>query len=168
MTTPTADLVAIGRTLEQAYIQIQHTRMSGLPIVNPVLQVTVVDPRTWAGLFVGVLITPWCMNLVALPLPGARALAPAPAGTTCTLDLPAGRYDLLTAHLPQIGQYLSGSIYSPMDAFSCHAEAVSTARAALDLLFAAGVQESAEAIPSGAIGAGFASRRSFLFRGPGR
>lgn len=168
MTVPADDLTAIRRTLEQAYSEIQHTRMRGLPIVNPALQVAVVGLRAWDGLCVGVLVTPWCMNLLALPLRGGRTLLPATAGTTRTLDLPAGRYDLLAAHLPQVGHHLSGSLYSPMDAFTSQDEAVTAARAALDLLFNAGAQESAEAVPSGAVATGVASRRSFLFRRPAR
>ncbi|MDE2130627.1 MAG: [NiFe]-hydrogenase assembly chaperone HybE [Betaproteobacteria bacterium] len=168
MTAPADDLAAIGRTLEQAYSEIQHTRMRGLPIVNPALQVEVVGLRAWDGLCIGVLVTPWCMNLLALSLPGGRTLLPATAGTIRTLDLPAGRYDLLAAHMPQVGHYLSGSLYSPMDAFTSQHEAVAAARAALDLLFDAGAQAPAEAVPSGAVATDVASRRSFLFRRPAR
>jgi [NiFe] hydrogenase assembly HybE family chaperone len=168
MTAPADDLAAIGRTLEQAYTQIQHTRMRGLPIVNPALRVALVGLLPWDGLCIGVLVTPWCMNLLALSLPGGRALLPATAGTTRTLYLPAGRYDLLAAHLPQIGHHLSGSLYSPMDAFTSQGEAVTAARAALDLLFDTGAQAPAEAVPSGAVATDVASRRSFLFRRPAR
>ncbi|MGC8732456.1 MAG: [NiFe]-hydrogenase assembly chaperone HybE [Halothiobacillaceae bacterium] len=170
MMAPAEELAQIGQTLVQAYTQIQHTRMRGLPIVNSALQVEAVGLRPWGGLCVGVLVTPWCMNLLALPMPGGRALPPVPTGTACTLDLPAGRYDLLAAHLPQIGHHLSGSLYSPMDEFASQDEAVTAAYAALGLLFdptaatpLQAVAESASVLPNGAVDASNVSRRSFLF-----
>ena len=168
MTTP-VDLAPIGQMLEQAYGHIQHTRMRGLPIVNPVLRVEAVGLREWDGLCVGVIVTPWCMNLLALPLPGGRDIPPSQAGTTQVMQLPTGRYDLLAAHLPQIGHHLSGSLYSPMDAFTSQEQAVNAARDALALMFdvADTPKPNNPAAPAPAQSAptatGTASRRGFLF-----
>jgi|YelNatPaOPRAMG01_1025707.scaffolds.fasta_scaffold123610_2 [NiFe] hydrogenase assembly HybE family chaperone len=166
MTAPVTTLTAIRCTLELAYTNIQHSRMRGLPIVNPALQVAVVGLRHWNGLYVGVLVTPWCMNLLALPVPSGCALPMVATGTTHTIDLPTGRYDLLAAHLPQIGHYLCGSLYSPMEAFTSQTEAVTAAAAALELLFDIGAQAPAEAAPSGTVTTDVISRRSFLFHRP--
>lgn len=168
MTKTTDDLSRIGRMLEETCTQIHHTLMRDLPVVNPVLHVEVVGLRHWGGLCLGVLVTPWCMNLLALPVPSGCALPPVATGTTHTVDLPTGRYELLAAHLPQIGHHLSGSLYSPMDAFTSQDEAVTAARAALDLLFDIAAQAPAEAVPSGGVATDVASRRSFLFRHPAR
>lgn len=157
-----ANLTHVGHTLEQAYGHIQQTSMRGLPIVNPALRVEAVGLREWDGLCVGVIVTPWCMNLVALPLPGGRELPPAQAGTRRMLRLPTGSYDVLAAHLPRIGHHLSGSLYSPMDAFASHEQSVAAAHEALALMF--DVEDAAEptATPQEPPPAGTASRRGFL------
>lgn len=65
-------------------------RMRGLPVHNPALEVEIVEVRPWNGYFIGILITPWCMNLILLPRGRAecrRARAPLEIelpGGTCT------------------------------------------------------------------------------------
>lgn len=147
-----------GRSLEEAYRHVQNTHMMGLPIVNPSLRVEAVGLREWDGLCVGVIVTPWCMNVFALSLPGGRELPPAQVGTTRAMDLPTGSYGLLAAHLPQVGPHLSGSLFSPMDAFTNQEQAVAAARDALALMFDTDADDEPEAAR-----AGIASRRRFLF-----
>lgn len=150
-------LATAGHALEQAYGDVQRTRMQGLPIVNPALRVELVGLREWNGAGVGVLITPWCMNLVALPLgqdwPAARI------GTGQVLALPSGRYDLLAAHLPEVGPHLLGSLISPMQDFTDQDAAVAAAHAAMDLLFEA---------PAAAPRPADAARRDFMLGRPPR
>lgn len=166
MTAP--DLAAAGRALEQAYDTIGRTRMQGLPIVNPELRVKLVGLREWQGDAVGVLVTPWCMNLLALPL--TREWPATRVGATQVLDLPSGSYDLLAAHLPEVGPHGLGSLMSPMQDFSAQQQAVDAARAAMDLLFAEpGPDVAAQPprepapAPSPAARPGDAGRRNFLF-----
>lgn len=162
----TADIAPIGRSLEEAYRHVQNTRMRNLPIVNPALRVEAIGLRAWDGLCFGVIVTPWCMNVVALPLPGGRELPPTQAGSTRAMDLPTGSYDLLAAHLPQVGHHLSGSLYSPMDAFTSQEQAVAAARDALALMFDAAPSRPDPAGLSdpqpGAAPEDIGSRRSFL------
>jgi [NiFe] hydrogenase assembly HybE family chaperone len=154
-----ADLAAAGRALEQAYTRIGHTRMRGLPIVNPALRVELVGLRAWDGGAVGVIVTPWCMNLVVLPLPGGRDIPATPVGTVHVVRLPAGNHDLLAAQLPETGPHLSGSLCSPMGDFASQDQAVAAAREALDLLFDA--RPAPADAPDPAPG-NQASRRGFL------
>ena len=53
--------------LESAFRRIAATRMAGLPINHPLLAVEGVGFRLWQGKWLGVLVTPWAMNLVLLP-----------------------------------------------------------------------------------------------------
>src|SRR5208337_2948262 len=52
--------------LENAFRRIHATRMAGIPILNPSLQVETHGFRDWNGMRVGVLITPWSINLAVL------------------------------------------------------------------------------------------------------
>jgi [NiFe] hydrogenase assembly HybE family chaperone len=60
MTIKVADLVA-------RYQAIYEERMRDLPIVNPKLAVEAVGFDQWEEKDLGILITPWFMNLVLLP-----------------------------------------------------------------------------------------------------
>ena len=51
------------------YQRIADERMQGMPFVNRALRVEAVDFRAWDDHQVGVLITPWFMNLILLPGP---------------------------------------------------------------------------------------------------
>jgi [NiFe] hydrogenase assembly HybE family chaperone len=55
--------------LVDIYQRIADERMQGMPFVNPALRVEAVDFRPWEDHQVGVLITPWFMNLVLIPGP---------------------------------------------------------------------------------------------------
>ena len=152
------DLGTAGRALEDAYDAVRRTTMHGLPIVNPALRVELVGLREWGDDAVGVLVTPWCMNLVALPLDGERP--PARVGTPRVLALPSGGYDLLAADLDGVGPHAMGSLMSPMQDFTEQQQAVDAAHAAMDLLFAAPEVEPEPAAPPPPSDAG---RRNFLF-----
>ena len=41
--------------------------MAGLAVVNPALEVEAVEFARWEGRWLGVMVTPWSMNLVLLP-----------------------------------------------------------------------------------------------------
>jgi [NiFe] hydrogenase assembly HybE family chaperone len=87
-------------TLEAVYRDTVQPRMRQLPVYNAALQVEARGFRTRDGHCSGVLITPWCMNLLLLPVdgdswdglaPGTRVEVAFPAGTyRFTLSLPAG------------------------------------------------------------------------------
>jgi len=86
--------------LVSVYRDTVRPRMQDLPVYNAALQVEARGFMLRDGQCSGVLITPWCMNLVLLPVdgdswiglpPGSRVEAVFPAGTyLLTLSLPAG------------------------------------------------------------------------------
>ena len=120
--------------LEQVFRQIAATRMAGVSLLNPALAVEAVGFRAWHADFVGVLITPWFMNLICLPGPEAARETHA-SGTRLDRELPSGVYEFLAAEEDDLGPYLSSSLFSPMFAFPDMDRARDVARAVLDELF---------------------------------
>ncbi len=115
------------KALEAAFRRIAAGPMADLPIVNPALAVEAVGFRPWQGRWVGVLITPWFMNLLAWP--------EAAANGSQKLVLPSGDYECQPVFEQSIGHYLAASLFSPMAQFADQAEAVQVAEAVLEELF---------------------------------
>jgi [NiFe] hydrogenase assembly HybE family chaperone len=107
-------------------------RMADLPIYNLKLTVQTTEFRTHGPWTVGVVVTPWFMNVVAVP--DDPAVLPS-AGATVTIALPGGGIDAIVADLDGFGRLACASLFSPMDAFDDPAVTDATARAALAALF---------------------------------
>ena len=119
------------QALQQAFEQIARTRMAGLPLVNPRLAVACVGFRAEGNgaLALGVLITPWCMNLVRLPLhDDALPLRPGVVGAR---EGGARCFGFIGAHEDGIGGFEAASLFSPMFEFVDQNAAVATAEEAL-------------------------------------
>lgn len=114
--------------------------MAGIPILNPALAVEVVRLQAFAGEWLCVLITPWFMNVMLLPMSGsaADALPATTTGTKQTVSFPAGRFEMICGFEPQLGPYRMCSLFSPVLEFADHASAVATAEAALAEILASG------------------------------
>lgn len=120
--------------LQQAYAAIARTRMAGLPLLHPRLAVATVDFHADAqgDAALGVLVTPWCMNLVRLPLrDGLPRLA---VGETGVRDIGARRFDFIGAQEADVGGFEACSLFSPMFEFADQAAALATARQAMTAL----------------------------------
>lgn len=134
--------------VEAAFGAIARTRMSGIPIVNEALAVEAVGFAPWDAHWLGILITPWCMNLMLLPR-DRDAWQSVPPGDTVAYRFPAGTYDFVSARDFTFGEYQMCSLFSPMFEFADHAAARLTAEAALAALFDAGNADHAYAPPAG-------------------
>lgn len=134
------------------YRRVQRERMDGVPLVHPGLAVHAegFEPEAGGAAAVGVLVTPWFMNLVRLPLNGDTPMAP--AGATRAHVVGTTRMDFIGAHEPEFGPYEVCSLFSPMFEFADHAAAEATAREVLAALR----RSDASASPN-------ASRRTLLF-----
>ncbi len=108
-------------------------KMKGMPIYNPTLAVEAVGFRRHDGRDVGVMITPWFMNLAVLPSAEDRAVWI--AGGTVRLAFPSGAYDFLVSELPDVGLIGSCPLFSQMSDFTDHEAAQVAAAAAADALF---------------------------------
>lgn len=118
--------------LEAAFQHIQATRMDGVPILNPRLAVEAVGLRRWQDHWLGVLITPWFMNILLLP-GGGRWPSTAP-GTQRDWIFPSGAYTFIAGFEPAVGEYQACSLFSPVLEFEHQEAARLTALAALEAL----------------------------------
>ena len=156
MTATAGDLLdARVRALVALYRDIAVTRMRGLPLLNPALQVqgvgfelvsataagpagalppsgaqAVAAPEQAAA--VGILITPWFMNLVWLPL--QRLDAATHVGSKMTRHVGQECFEFIGAHEDGFGGYEACSLFSPVFEFQSQQAAVETARAVLATL----------------------------------
>ena len=83
--------------------------MRELPIVNRRLQVEAVGFRKFQGHRLGVLITPWFMNLVLLP--GTAKWREVQQGDTATLEFLSGPVEFTVSHDEEIGNYLTAVLF---------------------------------------------------------
>jgi [NiFe] hydrogenase assembly HybE family chaperone len=120
--------------LEALFGHIARVRMAGIPILHPRLRVQAVgfEPVDDGAALAGVLVTPWFMNLLWVPL---RA-EPAASAVGSTRQRRVGResFPFIAAHEDGFGAYEACSLFSPMGEFRDHEAAVATARAVLDEL----------------------------------
>ena len=107
--------------------------MKGLPIYNPVLSVEAVGFREHEGRHVGVIVTPWFMNLTVVPSEEDQAIWV--AGETARLAFPSGLYDFLVSEAKDSALVATCSLFSLMDQFADHEAARIAAQAAADALF---------------------------------
>jgi [NiFe] hydrogenase assembly HybE family chaperone len=117
------------------YRLVQTERMQGVPILNPALCVEALGFRLGEeddAVAEGVLITPWFMSLVRLPLDvqdhGGRV------GRKRVLAFGNERFDFIGAHDPALGFHEACALFSPMADFRSQAQALETAQAVLDQL----------------------------------
>lgn len=121
--------------LREVFSRIQAERMADVPLLNPAIQVEAVGFRLWQDSWLGVLITPWSMNLLALA--GVTPFAPLGAHAVDSLALPDGAVDFHGAFEPALGHYRQASLFSPMWQFAHQDAARATAEEVMNLLFPA-------------------------------
>ncbi|MGI9245167.1 MAG: [NiFe]-hydrogenase assembly chaperone HybE [Steroidobacteraceae bacterium] len=107
-------------------------KVKGMPIYNPTLAVEAVGFREHDGRQVGVMVTPWFMNLTVLP--GDADLALWVAGGTTRLAFPSGAYDFVVSELHGVGLIGTCSLFSTMLEFTDHEAAQLAALAAVGAL----------------------------------
>lgn len=119
-------------TLVSLYQEISDTRMEGVPILNNALSVAAFGFEDFQEYRLGVLLTPWFMNLVLLPLDASEYTENAPqVGTKVSVNLPAGKVEFIVGFEDAIGHSLSCSLFSPVFEFEDQDAAIQTAEAAL-------------------------------------
>ena len=118
-------------------------RMAGLGFVNPALEVEAVAFALWEGRWLGVMLTPWFMNLTLTPHDPA-AWRPLGPGAKRHYRFPAGDYEFIGAHDEAIGEYQVCSLFSPLLEFDDHETARFVATLAREALFDPANAEVAE------------------------
>lgn len=152
-TSPGGSLRSRTEALVALFACVAQTRMAGVPILNPALRVEAFGfelceaiaapaspetrPHTEAQALeapgaVGVLITPWFMNLVWFPL--ERSNQADGVGHSRLRRVGAECFDFIGGYEPGFGCYDACSLFSPMFEFADPAAAHATALAVLDAL----------------------------------
>ncbi len=124
---------AVAAQLEAVFTQIQQQRMADVPVLNPALAVHATGFRRWNDYWLGVLVTPWFMNVMLLPVAAAEAES-VRVGEIRQFVFPSGQYDFVAGHEEGIGDYFSCSLFSPMFEFDSQEVAELTAAEALAAL----------------------------------
>jgi [NiFe] hydrogenase assembly HybE family chaperone len=127
---------------------IAEERMRGLPICNERLEVEATGFRPFAGGWIGVLVTPWTMNVLMLPAE-VEPWRPAEAGRRLRIILPSGEHEFLTGGDEVVGAWRSRSLYSPVTCFGDPAAARAAGLAALEKLMTPAVPQAGAPDPAG-------------------
>ncbi len=128
---PSDEVAEFSARLEAQFREVHARAMADLPICNPALSVACVGFRRWGNSALGVVVTPWSMNVILAPLPGGAPVV-GDKGASHVIDLPCGLVDFLVGDLPGLGRAHMCSLFSPMQQFADQETAVATARAALE------------------------------------
>lgn len=129
-----AKLEEITGRLVAEFREIWHAKMRDVPMVNKLLSVEAVGFRVVEGRPLGVLISPWFMNLIQLPGED-EDWSLLEAGAKELITFPSGEYEFIHNTREMIGGYKACSLFSPMGDFSSQMQAQEVARAVMVALF---------------------------------
>jgi [NiFe] hydrogenase assembly HybE family chaperone len=172
-----ADRPSPAGALQRAFRIVLQRQMRDMPMLNPALSIEAVGFRPWGDHWLGILITPWFMNLLLMPRVTAKWQAIGERESRHYV-FPAGVFEFIGARDAALGDYQACSLFSPMFEFADQREARDTAVAALDALFDGASREPSEAsvlrpatgdaTAAPAMAAPMLSKRDFLFGVPPR
>lgn len=131
-----ADPAAWGEMLAAAYRDIGNHAVRNLPIFNETLSVEAVGFRLHEGRVIGIMVTPWFMNVV-IPVPDGASQSFRARDTHLLVRFPAGDIQFTVSEVALVGPIASCSLLSPMFGFEDMATACATAEAALAALMSA-------------------------------
>ncbi len=161
---PAAEAAAIGARLAAIYEAIVERSMRELPIYNAALRVEAIGFRAHGDRVVGVLATPWFMNLVVTSRPGGADLPPSTAGASVTHGFPGGDFDCVVGEIDGFGRLDSASLFSPMFRFDDPEVVRAVGEAVIEEVFRAPVEaEVATAREAPAPAPPALDRRALLF-----
>ncbi len=142
------DARAIGARLAEAYKIIWATSMRDVPICNSALDIESIGFRAHSGSAVGIVVTPWFMNLV-VAAPTEEADPSLQDGAASSLRLPAGEIECAGASLDGFGGLRACSLFSPMFDFAEMAVARTVAEEAMKAFFTKPSGDDSPRQPSG-------------------
>lgn len=144
--------------VEATFRRIQTERMAGLPLLNPALEVAAVGFARHGADWRGVLVTPWCVDLLLLPAT-ADWLVPG-SHERVFRQYASGNFAFLPNREDGLGDYLICALIHDMKQFADQDAARMTAQACLIALDLAPGQPPADPAAPGS-----SSRRKFLSLG---
>ena len=126
-------MTSIVESLVERFDYIGKERIQGLPIYNDKLFVEAVDFQACAGGQIGVLITPWFVNVMLFP-DDDKSWQFKELGEKVKFNLPTGEHEFSVGEEDVIGRYLFRSVVSPTHCYKSQSPAQSAARKALSQL----------------------------------
>ena len=124
----------VASVLETTFSLVQQ-RMDGLPFLNPRLQVRALGFQPWQQYWLGVLVTPWFMNFMLLPREEGASVPR--FGEAQSVSFPCGTFSFIGGHEGGIGNYMSCSLFSPVQELESQHLAEEIAMASLKQLLTA-------------------------------
>lgn len=124
---------AVAEQLQQTFEDIEREQMAGIPILNPMIRVETLGFQEYQGRLIGVVLTPWMMNLLMLPNAGDE-WERLELGSKQPHDFPSASYTFMVNEFEPLGRCLTHSLYSPMNEFANQDHALAAAQAFLDTL----------------------------------
>ncbi|WP_407493077.1 [NiFe]-hydrogenase assembly chaperone HybE [Pseudooceanicola sp. MF1-13] len=123
---------AVTAKLVDEFNEIWHSKMRDVPLVNKALRIEAIGFQAWNGQILGVLVSPWFMNLILLPDGEEWDLV---TGAKEHIAFPSGEYEFIHNTRDTIGGYKACSLFSPMHDFTRQKDATDVARAVMGALF---------------------------------
>ncbi|GAA5066555.1 [NiFe]-hydrogenase assembly chaperone HybE [Roseibacterium beibuensis] len=114
--------------------EIWNGKMRDVPMVNRTLSIEAIGFRMHDGRPLGVLLSPWFMNLIQLPGEDEDWSGLTP-GEKESIAFPSGEYEFIHNTRETIGGYKACSLFSMMGDFGSQKQAVDVANAVMVALF---------------------------------
>jgi len=92
----------VSTIIEKTFERILAENMQGIPILNSRISVQALGFQEYQGRVIGIIITPWLMNLVLLPS-SEEDWSDLVLGHKETHEFPAGKYKFLVNEIDGIG-----------------------------------------------------------------
>jgi [NiFe] hydrogenase assembly HybE family chaperone len=136
--------------------------MRDMPIYNERIAIEAFGFRRFGeGELLGVVLTPWFMNMIKLPIEPVP-MDMAEIGRTVSVELPAGKRAFVVGGDATIGLYQAHSLHSPVLNFTLPGQAQAEARRMLALLMTP-PEVTAETAATNGSGVNRLDRRALLF-----
>ncbi len=126
---------AAQQLLVAAFREIDQRRGRDMPFYNERLAVEAVGFQAWDGHVIGVLITPWFMNLMLLPGESGD-WAGCSDGEVREWQLPSGKYRFAAGLLDGPGVCFSAALFTTVEVFPDQATARAVAAEVMSQIFA--------------------------------
>ena len=135
--------------------------MRDLPFYNEKIAIEAIGFRRFGeGELLGVVLTPWFMNMITLPIEPVR-MEMAKIGRIVSVELPAGRRTFAVGGDNTVGLYKAHSLHSPVLNFTLPGQAQAEARRLLALLMTP--PDATADIAASSVGTSGLDRRMLLF-----
>ncbi|MCU7937293.1 MAG: [NiFe]-hydrogenase assembly chaperone HybE [Candidatus Thiodiazotropha sp. (ex Dulcina madagascariensis)] len=127
------DLEPLTRQIEASFTRIQNEQMRGIPLLNPMLKVQTIGFQHYQERCIGIIITPWMMNLIMLPGEN-EDWSELELGRKQPHRFPSNPFKFMVNEVDGIGKCQTYSLHSPMHEFVNQDHATAAAKSFMQTL----------------------------------